>query len=782
MHSSTISEHTNTHNTHTALNSNSSLTVNLSNLELSITDITLLDKGLSFIPTYKYLAINKIYEAQSRLIRNLKLKDYFAGKPEKDYDPKTKNFIAASTWTPPDHKVSESALATIQKIVSSTENVIKNNKIWKNHSITLKNFKNNLTNAEKLSLTKLRDNNSIIIKPADKGGATVIINKNSYINEAYRQLNNENYYVKLDQPIYKNNIAEINKILKSMENDGFISNKQFAYLQAREDDRARVFYLLPKIHKPYEKWPQKDMPEGRPIVSDCGSESYRVCQFVDSIIRPISIKHSSYIKDTYDFVNKIRGQKIPRNAILVTGDVSSLYTNMKIDRILTVTKNALAQHCCNTRRDKYILDLLKITLENNDFTFNDECFLQICGTAMGKTYAPGLADLYLQEFDYRACNDFRINPLLYCRFLDDIFFVWCGTTVELEEYENFLNSLIDGIKITLVASTEKVDFLDTSIYKKIADGVDVLQTRVFFKDTDTHQLLHKLSYHPKHTTKGVLKAQLLRFKRISSSFSDYTNTCTILFKALSKRGYSKSLLRKMKRDIWALNETEKTRSDQDLKQIIPVVIPYNEIGTKLAHLWKTSIGENEIFKDRKLITAYCNSKNLHKQLVRSTLLPAAIPLRHRTVVSSNLTAGCRRCASIKCKACNFIIESNSFKSTNNNRIFKLTDRFNCKTNNIVYLITCKKCNKQYVGETGRSLGERINDHMSCIRLKKQTPIGLHFNQTGHSLKDFAISGIEKFIDNQNSSNLRRLKESTWQNLLQTAHPLGLNNLKKEHLS
>ena len=62
--------------------------------------------------------------------------------------------------------------------------------------------------------------------------------------------------------------------------------------------------------------------------------------------------------------------------------------------------------------------------------------------------------------------------------------------------------------------------------------------------------------------------------------------------------------------------------------------------------------------------------------------------------------------------------------------------------------------------------------MSCIRLKKPTPIGLHFNQAGHSLKHFTILAIEQFDDN--SEAIRQMKESTWQHLLQTAHPLGIN--------
>jgi len=49
------------------------------------------------------------------------------------------------------------------------------------------------------------------------------------------------------------------------------------------------------------------------------------------------------------------------------------------------------------------------------------------------------------------------------------------------------------------------------------------------------------------------------------------------------------------------------------------------------------------------------------------------------------------------------------------------------------------------------------------------------NQAGHGLKHFTILAIEQF--EENSKSIRHMKESTWQHLLQTAHPLGINNLQ-----
>lgn len=54
-------------------------------------------------------------------------------------------------------------------------------------------------------------------------------------------------------------------------------------------DVPRLFYLLPKIHKPREKWTVPGLiPTGRSIVSDFGSESYRVAEYIDYYINPLS--------------------------------------------------------------------------------------------------------------------------------------------------------------------------------------------------------------------------------------------------------------------------------------------------------------------------------------------------------------------------------------------------------------------------------------------------------------------------------------------------------------
>ncbi|CAJ0944716.1 unnamed protein product [Ranitomeya imitator] len=63
--------------------------------------------------------------------------------------------------------------------------------------------RHNVTPLEKQALTSLKDNNHIIIKPADEGGATVVMNKNQYVAEIKRQLADTTTYRKIQSdPVY----------------------------------------------------------------------------------------------------------------------------------------------------------------------------------------------------------------------------------------------------------------------------------------------------------------------------------------------------------------------------------------------------------------------------------------------------------------------------------------------------------------------------------------------------------------------------------------------------
>ena len=68
---------------------------------------------------------------------------------------------------------------------------------------------------------------------------------------------------------------------------------------------------------------------GMLAVSNCGMPTKKVLKCLENQLQPIMRKGLSHIKDSRDFINKIRKMgSIPNNAILLTADVTALYLSI----------------------------------------------------------------------------------------------------------------------------------------------------------------------------------------------------------------------------------------------------------------------------------------------------------------------------------------------------------------------------------------------------------------------------------------------------------------------
>ena len=142
----------------------------------------------------------------------------------------------------------------------------------------------------------LRNDNTIIIKKADKGSTVVLMNRDDYIAEVERQLNDTKFYKKLDENPQEQFQKDIDEVIKNIE----LSKSTRESINPPGSDIFLIFYVLPKIHKELDSKLPLGYP-GRPIVSGCGSLTENISAYVDLI---------------------------PQNAFLVTLDVKSLYSNI----------------------------------------------------------------------------------------------------------------------------------------------------------------------------------------------------------------------------------------------------------------------------------------------------------------------------------------------------------------------------------------------------------------------------------------------------------------------
>ena len=77
--------------------------------------------------------------------------------------------------------------------------------------------------------------------------------------------------------------------------------------------------------------------------------------------------------------------------------------------------------------------------------------------------------------------------------------------------------------------------------------------------------------------------------------------------------------------------------------------------------------------------------------------------------------------------------------------FKLKIKASCKFSNVIYLITCRRCDQQYVGKTGQPLHRQINSHRFDIANGRtdESPVAEHFIGDSYSTADMIVMVIDQ---------------------------------------
>ena len=195
----------------------------------------------------------------------------------------------------------------------------------------------NLTKEEHNALQELRGDSEILIFEADKGGAVIVMDRTYYANKILEMLNDSQTY----KEITANKDKNVMKLIKELagNHSHSLTEKEVNYL-CHFDFKTSGFYGLPKIHKskiicqevevhkkPYIRVLRPADLKFRPIVAGPRCPMSRLSNFVDILIKAFTLHVRSCLRDTIDFLNYL-SKTVPESTILVSFDVTSLYTNI----------------------------------------------------------------------------------------------------------------------------------------------------------------------------------------------------------------------------------------------------------------------------------------------------------------------------------------------------------------------------------------------------------------------------------------------------------------------
>ena len=701
-----------------------------------------------------------LYQSLQRFCRLLKIKNHFDNQPNSNQsenvvmDKFIKTFKKKSTWSPPSNdKALELFIETVNKDFGKT------NPMKPTHS--------NLSRTQQQAIKSLTSNKDIVIKKADKGSAVVLMNTNEYLLECYKQLSDSTTYEPLEvDPTIDFNI-EIQKDIDLMLHQEIITDKLHQILST-DNPRTSNFYILPKIHK-------KGCP-GRPILSANGCPTEKISGFVDVHIRKYVESIPSYIKDTTHFLKIINElpQPLPKGSILVSFDVTALYTNIPHDEAVIAIKTVLDKDTDKEIDTIWITKMLTHVLQRNAFQINGLLFLQKLGVAMGTRCAPSVANIFMYILEENIINSFHLKPLVWKRFIDDIFCIWPHGLDTLKEFTEYLNIQHHSIKFTLEFSDNEINFLDTKVI--LVNGN--IHTDLYVKPTDTHCYLHYESSHAENCKKSGPYSQLIRIKRICSKPWDFCTHQESLVKHYLNRGYPAKYLLQHVQNLDKLSR----------HQLLYPIAKTNDTTQPRCHMIMTYHPCNpplvQILRKHWHILNYANAHSQfalppmvgYRRLpnLRDILIKADLKL---DLPRSSATTKSPTCPKPACTICWNLNKSQFFFSNQSLRRYQtnLKVKPNCQLTNLVYLLTCKTCQIQYVGETKRTLCVRVKEHLADIKHVRDKPVSNHMQ--GHTCKNIKYQIIHMIDMNPSDPKgtvLRKQKELYWIHQLRTPTPRGLN--------
>lgn len=764
-------------------NNSKSTVVNLSNHKLSISQLSLLERGLKFCPTPGEPHMANLRRDLDRFHRRLKWNVFFSNREGPSVTNNDSESADTTNPNPPfqSRKFNDPSTAEPNQNPTALEAFIIMNELKLAKLKPTAPSKNNLSKLEKKAITELKNNPDIVIKPADKGGAVVILNTQDYIKEAERQLADPNFYKNMgEQDDTKHHNLEIRQAMYQLCLQDEISFKVAKYL-VLEQPRTAQLYLLPKIHKNISP------PPGRPVVSanDCPTE--RISTFVDYFLKPLIPETQSYIKDTTHFLQLLgKMGHLPEGTFLVTLDVTSLYTNIPHREAEVAAYKLLKKHRKKGEKpgNASLIRLLHLVLTCNNFQFNGTNYLQVGGTAMGTRVAPSLANAFMDDFEHKYVYTYPTQPILWKRYIDDVFCIWTGTEDELKEFIQHLNGCHNSIKFTADFSQNSVNFLDTTVF--IQDNN--IHTDVYTKETDTHSYLRYESAHTPSCKKGIPYGQFLRIRRICQTTELYNHRSETMIEHFVKQGYPLNIILEARDKAGLIPRTnlldKPTKPKEDDKEILVMVTTFQPGFSGLKDtiqsnwdLLKKSIATKEL-SEKRVIFGYRRPKNLRDMLVRAKLNHTQ-PARKRQNTGSISTTPLNECKRKNCRYCPNLDKSGRIKCTYTGREYMAKYNVTCKSNNLIYCITCKRCGLQYVGQTKRRLMDRFQNHYWITQKNDPTSdIASHFNSNGHEgIKDIQIHILD-FIylhpDSEAGCTIRDQIELNWIHRMHTSQPYGLN--------
>ena len=352
--------------------------------------------------------------------------------------------------------------------------------------------------------------------------------------------------------------------------------------------------------------------------------------------------------------------------------------------------------------------LLELALCSDHLLFGDKCYKQIYGLAMGNSFSPIAAIIYMSSIENIILDKYN-GDIKWVRYIDDIFFVIYNNVVNENELLIEANTLNNTIKFTLETATNgEMSFLD--IWIKYFNNA--FHFHLYIKKIHSGVILPYDSFIPEYVKRGVVLGEFRRAVHRSSDNNNIIFSLQLVINRLIKNNYPVFLLHSLlsifiKRRLNYINNNNNNDNNNDKDgNIKPIYIQIPFV--------------NDSFTYR--LTGILRKLKL-QNVVRFYFRPTA---NFSTIFGPKQKS--MQC-SADCIYCPIMNNENT-----------------CYNKCLIYKVECTKCHKIYIGETKQILKSRIKQHFN----DKNSAVFKHHNLT-HNIDNifdcFQVTILHKGLNN-----------------------------------
>ncbi|BHF66735.1 hypothetical protein SprV_0200975700 [Sparganum proliferum] len=339
---------------------------------------------------------------------------------------------------------------------------------------------------------------------------------------------------------------------------------------ARPQDTALArFYGLPKVHK--------DGAPLRPIVSLKGAPTYGLAKWLFRRLKFLIAESDTTVSSSAQFLEKLKGVSLHPNEVMVSFDVTSLFTSIPQDLAIETIQLLLQSKYDETENRlgrAQVLQLLKFCLRTY-FTFDETIYEQVKGTPMGSPISGFIAEAVLQRLESLVFQHHK--PKFWARYVDDTFVVIDRD--QLLTFKERLIAVFPDIQFTMEEEeNNELAFLDVLVCRKDCGG---LKTKVFRKATNTMQVLNFNSNHPISHKRSCVRTLYRRVETHCSEPEDKIAELQYFRRVFKANGYPRNFVNRCIRK----RDERPNRTDTKVWRALPYVKNVSEaVGRLLAPL------------------------------------------------------------------------------------------------------------------------------------------------------------------------------------------------------